>query len=129
MDDVRHALGFGADKKIMDARLAGLTTEELKALTRAGAIKEASKNWHHANAVIQALGVDNKLVGKVLQAGLSSQEVRQLSSEGNLTESGLDTIIAIQGRSHSPFAATPSEKPKPVSMREKLKQASSKMLE
>lgn len=127
LDDVSRALGFGADKKIMNAKLAGLTTQELKILTNAGSIQVASRDWHHTNAVIQILGIDHALLGKVLQAGLSIQEVRKLSEEGALTEDGLDTIIAIQGRSHSPFAETADKKQKPLSMKEKLKQASSKM--
>lgn len=126
MDEVKRALGSGADRKIIDARVAGLSTDDLKALARSGSLFHASEDWHRSQSLIKVLGVSHPLLVKAIQAGISSKEVAQLVRENRLTEEGLDTIIAIQGRKSSHFAAQPVST-RPPTIKEQLRQAKAKM--
>ena len=127
MDEVKKALGYGADRKIMDARLAGLSTDDLKALARVGAIREASLDWHRTYSLVQLLGTKHNLLTKSIKAGLSPKEVNELARKNALTEEGLDTVIAIQRRSPESVKPAYPNRGRKTSIQEQLRKATAKL--
>lgn len=120
LDGVRAKLGSRADEEIMNARLAGFSTEDLLRLAQTDQIVLCKGQWNQARMVLQTLGANQRqLFAQVMQANLSPQEIQTMLDNDALTAEGLETLIALRTKRG---AARHEAAPKKQSLRDKLRE-------
>lgn len=84
---------------IMRGRVAGLSKEDLLLLAQHGVFGTTSKDWGKIREAYALSAQDPEKTARILRAGISLVEARELESRNELTNEALDLLARLRARS------------------------------